>query len=83
MKYFITTDALTRGIYEAEGKPAPQTDSRFGYIILKGRYGTQKVIQPGHFHEAHETAVAKAEEMKAERLAHHRKMIKRLEALKF
>ncbi len=74
MKAYSTKYALTFGIEEINGK-----------VILGSyfEYGDHGFLGPKDWHRTRESAVARAEEMRAAKIASLRKQIAKLEAMRF
>lgn len=77
MKVWITKYALTIGIFEAEG------DADVLGVGLFRRTGIYTAYPPGTWHKTKESAIQRANIMKANKLDSLRKQIAKLEGMKF
>jgi hypothetical protein len=75
MKRWISKFALTKGVFEAEGRM-----SEMGYFRVTGYYST---FCKSEYHATREEAVAKAEKMRERKIISLQNQIEKLRLLKF
>lgn len=76
MKVWITAYALTKGIIEVEGEAYGD-----GTFFRSAKY--ESSFYKPDWHETRESAIARAREMQAKKIASLQKQIKKIEGLKF
>jgi hypothetical protein len=86
VKAWITAYALTRGIIEATGEISNTSSSMF--VCDKAGYFKDNLFPYFHvegreWHLTHESAIAKAEQMRQAKIKNLKKSIEKLELLKF
>lgn len=82
MKVWITKYALTKGIYEVAVINSQDDENSVGVYCPNLPYSHQRLYKPD-WHETHEEAVARADEMRLKKIESLQKQINNLENLKF
>lgn len=86
MKFWITKYALTRGIHEVEADDPAGT--RFPNMLVVRPKSSTGLVQHIHgecrdWHRTKESALTRAERMRADKIHGHHRAIKKLEAMRF
>jgi hypothetical protein len=79
---WVTQYALTQGIFECEAMTCLTSDPT-GKMVKKVGGTYMEIFHKPHWHETREAAVARAEEMRKNKISSLKKSITKMEALKF